>query len=87
MSIVDIQRQTNPANLGQTKPDAKLEDLLRLQDASDVQSFVTQQSQLALMSYAEAVLLRAQTLNPLNKDHYANLARMYTCLLYTSRCV
>jgi tetratricopeptide (TPR) repeat protein len=30
-----------------------------------------------LMSYAEAVLLDAQRLSPLNKDHFANLGRMY----------
>lgn len=82
MSIVDIQRQLNPGNLGQPLVSAPLDDLLRLRDATDVQSFVTQRPQLALMSYAETILNRAYSLNPLNKDHSANMARLYT-LWYT----
>jgi O-antigen ligase/tetratricopeptide (TPR) repeat protein len=77
MSIVDIRRQTTGVELGQPRADAQVDDLLRLPDADAVQQFVQQQSPLALMSYAEAVLLRAHELSPLNKDHFANLARMY----------
>lgn len=77
MSIVDIRRQVGGGDLGQPRADVKLSDLLQLQDAAAVQSFATQQPPLALMSYAEKVLLEAQRLSPLNKDHYANLGRMY----------
>ncbi len=77
MSIVDIRRQTSGVALGQPDPEVRVEDLLRLQEPTDVQSFVLQQSPMMLMSYAEAVLNRAHTINPLNKDHFANLARMY----------
>jgi tetratricopeptide (TPR) repeat protein len=42
-----------------------------------VQQFVQERPPLELMSYAEAVLTRAHDLSPLNKDHYASLARMY----------
>lgn len=77
MNIADIRRQGANAQTGQPKPDARVEDLLRLPDAITVQTFVSQQSPLALLSYARAVLERAYTLNPLNKDHYANLARLY----------
>lgn len=77
MSIVDIRRQDPSINLGQPIQDAELADLLRLQDPLAVQEFVIQQPPLALMSYAEAVLNDARELSPLNKDHYANLARMY----------
>jgi tetratricopeptide (TPR) repeat protein len=77
MSIVDIRRQTGNVALGQPNPQVRIEDLLRLQEPTDVQAFVLQQSPMTLMSYAEAILNRAQSINPLNKDHFANLARMY----------
>jgi tetratricopeptide (TPR) repeat protein len=77
MNVTDLRRQEPNVQLGQPKPDARVADLLRLADSSAVQAFVTQQSPLALLSYAEAVLERARTLNPLNKDHYANLARLH----------
>jgi hypothetical protein len=77
MNITDIRHQTNDAPLGQVKPDAKVEDLLRLSDPFAVQSFV-QKPPLELLSYAQAVLERARQINPLNKDHYANLARLHS---------
>jgi tetratricopeptide (TPR) repeat protein len=76
MSIVEIRRQSG-GDLGQPLSDVRVEELLRLSSPDAVQTFVTQQPPLALMSYAEAVLLRAHQLSPLNKDHFANLARMY----------
>jgi tetratricopeptide (TPR) repeat protein len=78
MNVTDIRRQTSNTPAGQPKPDARLEDLLRQQDASAVQSFVQRLAPLELLSYAQVVLERARQLNPLNKDHYANLARMYS---------
>jgi hypothetical protein len=77
MNITDIRRQTSEAPLGQAKPDAKVEDLLRLSDPFAVQTFV-QKPPLELLSYAQAVLERARQINPLNKDHYANLARLHS---------
>jgi hypothetical protein len=77
MNITDIRRQTSEAPLGQAKPDVKVEDLLRLSDPFAVQSFV-QKPPLELLSYAQAVLERARQINPLNKDHYANLARLHS---------
>jgi tetratricopeptide (TPR) repeat protein/O-antigen ligase len=77
MSIVDIRRQTQGVQLGQPIEGARVEDLLRLGSAEEVQQFVQERPPLELMSYAEAVLTRAHDLSPLNKDHYANLARMY----------
>jgi hypothetical protein len=77
MNITDIRRQTSEEPLGQAKPDAKVEELLRLSDPFAVQSFV-QKPPLELLSYAQAVLERARQINPLNKDHYANLARLHS---------
>jgi tetratricopeptide (TPR) repeat protein/O-antigen ligase len=78
MNITDIRRQTNEATAGQPKPDARVEDLLRLPDPAAVQEFAVQQAPVAMLNYAQAVLERARTLNPLNKDHYANLARLHS---------
>ena len=74
MSLADISRQTNN-NLGAVKPDASLRDLLL---ADDAKTLLAQQTPLANMSYAEAVLKRAYDLSPLNKDHSANLGRLYS---------
>lgn len=75
MNTADLLRAQGAA-LGEPAPGAKVDDLLRLSSIDDVTQFITSKSPLALMSYAEAVLLRARDLNPRNKDHYANLARL-----------
>jgi tetratricopeptide (TPR) repeat protein len=77
MSIVDIQRQSTNQDLGQARSDVKSFDLFEYQEPADLQQFVISQPPMVLMSYAEAVLLDAQRLSPLNKDHFANLGRMY----------
>jgi tetratricopeptide (TPR) repeat protein len=76
MSTADAQRQLNNGQLGQPKPDASVDDLLRMDDDQAVQ-FIYNQKPLETMSYASAVLERARQLNPLNKDHYANLGRLH----------
>jgi tetratricopeptide (TPR) repeat protein len=78
MNLTDIKRQTNSAALGQPKPTAQLSDLLRMTDEQQVQEYVFKQAPLETMSYAQAVLEDARELNTLNKDHYANLARMHS---------
>jgi tetratricopeptide (TPR) repeat protein len=75
MNTADLLRAQG-APLGEAQADASVAELLRLADIEDISQFVTSKSPLALMSYAEAVLMRARDLNPLNKDHYANLARL-----------
>lgn len=50
--------------------------LLNLNGQQAVVGFVERTSPMEMMSYAEAVLLRAHSLNPLNKDHFANLGRL-----------
>jgi tetratricopeptide (TPR) repeat protein/O-antigen ligase len=63
--------------LGQPDPDASVSDLLRLENASQVATFVQESSPQQMLSYAEATLQDARELNELNKDHYANLARLH----------
>jgi tetratricopeptide (TPR) repeat protein len=78
MNLTDIKRQTNNTPLGQPKPTAQLNDLLRMTDDQQVQEYVFKQPPLETMSYAQAVLEQARGLNTLNKDHYANLARLHS---------
>ena len=78
MNVADIRRQDPNVQPGQPKPDARVEDLLKLPDALAVQTFANQQPPITILSYAQAVLERADTLNPLNKDHLANLARLHS---------
>jgi tetratricopeptide (TPR) repeat protein len=75
MSTASAMRAQN-GNLGEPMPDARVEDLLRLNDTQAIANFVSTSSPLKLMSYAESVLTRAYELNPRNKDHYANLGRI-----------
>jgi tetratricopeptide (TPR) repeat protein len=77
MSIADIKRQQTNGQLGQTKPNAKVTDLLDLTGDQAVEQAVLQQTPLETISYAQAVLEQARQLNQLNKDHYANLARLH----------
>ncbi len=89
MQIADIQRQTTDVPIGtppeesETSPlqraeqvDQMVDELLRLPDLQAVATFVQNKTPMELMAYAEAVLERAHELNPLNKDHYANLGRL-----------
>ncbi|MCG8349122.1 MAG: serine hydrolase, partial [Chloroflexales bacterium] len=75
MNIAD-RRRAQGTPLGEPNPEAQVNDLLRLQDPAQIQSFVFARSPLEVLSYAETVLHRARDLNPLNKDHYANLGRL-----------
>jgi tetratricopeptide (TPR) repeat protein len=77
MTITDIRRQTQNATMGQPKPDAYVEDLLRV-DNQAAQDIILNQSLLGDMSYTQAVLQQAYDLSPMNKDNPANLARFYT---------
>jgi tetratricopeptide (TPR) repeat protein len=75
MSLAEGLR-TQGVALGEALPDPELNTLLGLRDTQAIAGFVQGSSPLELMSYAEAVLLRAHDLNPRNKDHYANLGRL-----------
>ncbi|NTU85554.1 MAG: hypothetical protein HGA45_40405, partial [Chloroflexales bacterium] len=75
MSLAESMR-TQGGALGEPNPDVQVEDLLNLRDQTALVSFVQAHTPNQIMSYAEAVLLRAHDLNPLNKDHFANLGRL-----------
>ncbi|NTV64011.1 MAG: hypothetical protein HGA65_10815, partial [Oscillochloris sp.] len=64
------------AGLGEPDEKASVQKLLNLGDQMAVASFIQRSTPLSLMSYAQAVLLKAHELNPLNKDHFANLGRL-----------
>ncbi|NJP07923.1 MAG: hypothetical protein HC837_21020 [Chloroflexaceae bacterium] len=88
MNIADQLRVQNDGNIGTPLPEAETDiqraqqvrdrvgTLLALNDVQAVATFVQARSPLEMMGYAEAVLERARQLNPLNKDHYANLGRL-----------
>ncbi len=62
--------------LGEPNAEPDLRTLLNLQGQEQIVDFVQRSSPMELMSYAEAVLLKAHDLNPRNKDHFANLGRL-----------
>jgi len=61
---------------GEAPARVDLRTLLNLDGQTALVGFVERTSPMEMMSYAEAALLRAHTLNPLNKDHFANLGRL-----------
>ncbi len=61
---------------GEAPARVDLNDLLGLEGQAAIVEFVQRTSPAAMMGYAEATLLRAHDLNPLNKDHFANLGRL-----------
>jgi tetratricopeptide (TPR) repeat protein len=75
MTIAD-QKRAQVDDLGTEVPNPELSTLLELEDRRAAMVFVQNNSPLELMSYARVVLREARALNPMNKDHYANLARL-----------
>jgi len=75
MTLADNLRAQG-ATLGDPVENPDVDALLRLEGPDQIVGFVQRTPPNALMSYAQAVLLRAHDLNPLNKDHYANLGRL-----------
>jgi tetratricopeptide (TPR) repeat protein len=75
MTIAQMQ-QSQGMPLGEERPNADAQDVLNVQGEQEAVTFVQTTPPLAMLSYAEAVLNQARELNPMNKDHYANLARL-----------
>jgi tetratricopeptide (TPR) repeat protein len=75
MTMAD-QKRGQGTELGREIEDPDISNILELEDRTAVATFVQNSSPLELMSYARAVLREARALNPMNKDHYANLARL-----------
>lgn len=78
-SLMDLGDQLRKAErpLGKENPEASVDKLLQLETIEDIESFVQNSTPMEMMSYARAVLKQARNLNPDNKDHYANLARLH----------
>lgn len=76
LKYADGRRRQAQAN---TRNEQKTSLPLLLQQTTpvDLQSFLLQRSPLELIRYAEATLSKAHTINPRNKDHFANMARLY----------
>lgn len=70
------QQQQQGAPMGEPLAEVDLNNLLRNEQPEDAAVFVQSTTPMQMMSYAEAVLKAARDLNPMNKDHYANLARL-----------
>ncbi len=70
------QQQAQGVPSGEPLADPDLSRLLRISSPQDAANFVQTHTPMQMMSYAEAVLDAARELNPMNKDHYANLARL-----------
>jgi tetratricopeptide (TPR) repeat protein len=75
MTTGDALRTRN-VPLGKPIPNANVLDLINLANQDAVAGLIQRSTPLSMMSYAEAVLLKAHDLNPLNKDHFANLGRL-----------
>jgi hypothetical protein len=76
MSLADLQR-TQGREVSKPTRDVRFEELLQLNGEQEVAAFIQRETPANLLSFADAVLQRARTLNPLNKDHYANLGRLH----------
>ncbi|MGQ9740185.1 hypothetical protein [Chloroflexus sp.] len=76
MTLADGLRNQGVAIGDAGQPD--LDVFLRLDGIPAITAFVQRSTPLSLLAHAEAALLRAHQLSPLNKDHYANSGRINT---------
>lgn len=76
MMNIAQQLRAQEVPLGTETDDVDVDEVLALGDVTQVATFVQNHTPLEVMSYARAVLERARELNTMNKDHYANLARL-----------
>lgn len=76
LKYADVRR-TQPATTTAPAQSINLNALIQQQAPIDLQTFLAPLTPSEATQYAEATLLKAHTLNPLNKDHFANMARLY----------
>ncbi len=77
LTVVSGLVQDGRTDLGSASADSRLENLLSLQGPQALASYVGRQTPMQLLAYARIALERARDLAPRNKDHHANIARMY----------
>ena len=76
LKYADVRRSQPPTTTTPAQP-MNLNALIQKQAPADLQAFLAPLTASEATQYAEATLLKAHTLNPLNKDHFANMARLY----------
>ena len=76
LNLADAQRRIGGNNLA-TQP-TELRELLSKESAIDIKDFLEPRATRDIVHLAESMLLTAHELNQYNKDHFANLARLYT---------
>lgn len=76
LKFADIRR-TQPPTTPTTTQAININALIQQQTPADLQAYLAPLTAIEATQYAEATLLKAHTLNPLNKDHFANMARLY----------
>ncbi len=76
LKFADIRRRQAQLDT-RSEQTTSLPLLLQQTTPVELQSFLLQRSSMEILRYAEAVLRKAHTVNPYNKDHFANMARLY----------
>jgi len=76
LNLADAQRRIGGNNLA-TQP-TELRELLSKESAIDIKEYLEPRATRDIIHLAESMLLNAHDLNQYNKDHFANLARLYT---------
>ena len=76
LKYADVRRSQPPTTTTPAQP-MNMNALIQQQAPADLQAFLAPLTAVEATQYAEATLLKAHTLNPLNKDHFANMARLY----------
>jgi tetratricopeptide (TPR) repeat protein/O-antigen ligase len=76
LKYADVRR-TQPATATAPAQPINLNALIQQPTPVDLQAFLAPLTASEATQYAEATLRKAHTLNPLNKDHFANMARLY----------
>jgi tetratricopeptide (TPR) repeat protein len=76
LKYADVRR-TQPATATSPGQPINLNALIQQSAPIDLQAFLAPLTASEATQYAEATLLKAHNLNPLNKDHFANMARLY----------
>lgn len=76
LRFADIRRRQAPMS-ARTEQTTSLPLLLQQTQPVELQGFLMQRSPVELLQYAEATLRKAHDINPRNKDHFANMARLY----------
>jgi hypothetical protein len=73
LKYADVRRTQPPTTTSPAPQSTNLNALIQQQSPVDLQAFLAPLTASEATQYAEATLLKAHTLNPLNKDHFANM--------------